>query len=140
MGFFFALAAKILSDLVATSANTEHARHPRRAPRTLPSPFPHPGGTAQSVGGKYTVNGTNFDGSPYKGTATITRSSNSTCAINWVTGTTTSVGFCMLANKSFAAAYKLGEKGEETEVLVVDEAGAISPVWVYGQHPYPPRE
>jgi len=24
-------------------------------------------------------------------------------------------------------------------VLVSDEAGAISPVWVYGQHPYPPR-
>jgi hypothetical protein len=38
------------------------------------------------------------------------------------------------------AAYKLGEKGEETEVLVSDEAGAISPVWVCGQHAYPPRE
>jgi hypothetical protein len=38
------------------------------------------------------------------------------------------------------AAHKLGEKGGETEVLVADEAGAISPVWAYGQHPYPPRE
>jgi hypothetical protein len=38
------------------------------------------------------------------------------------------------------AAYKLGEKGEESEVLVADEAGAIAPAWVYGQHPYPPRE
>src|SRR6202045_76300 len=38
------------------------------------------------------------------------------------------------------AAHKLGEKGEETEVLVADEAGTISPVWIYGQHPYPPRE
>jgi hypothetical protein len=38
------------------------------------------------------------------------------------------------------AAHKLGEKGEESEVLVADEAGAISPVWIYGQHPYPPRE
>jgi hypothetical protein len=38
------------------------------------------------------------------------------------------------------AAYKLGEKGEATEVLVSDEAGAISPVWVHGQHSYPPRE
>jgi hypothetical protein len=39
------------------------------------------------------------------------------------------------------AAYKLGEQGEETEVMVSsDEAGAVSPVWVYGQHPYPPRE
>jgi hypothetical protein len=48
--------------------------------------------SAQSVGGKYTVNGTNFDGSPYKGTATITRSSNSTCAINWVTARSTACG------------------------------------------------
>jgi hypothetical protein len=38
------------------------------------------------------------------------------------------------------AAHKLGEKGEESEVLVADEAGTTSPVWVYGQHPYPPRE
>jgi hypothetical protein len=38
------------------------------------------------------------------------------------------------------AAFKLGEQGERTEVLVSDEAGAVSPVWVYGQHPYPPRQ
>jgi hypothetical protein len=38
------------------------------------------------------------------------------------------------------AAYKLGEQGEETEVLVRDEAGLVTPVWVYGQHAYPPRE
>jgi hypothetical protein len=38
------------------------------------------------------------------------------------------------------AAHKLGEKGVESEVLVSDEAGAVSPAWVYGQHPYPPRE
>jgi hypothetical protein len=38
------------------------------------------------------------------------------------------------------AAYKLGEKGEESEVLVSDEAGTTSSAWVYGQHAYPPRE
>jgi hypothetical protein len=38
------------------------------------------------------------------------------------------------------AAYKLGEKGEQTEVLVSDETGVVAPVWIYGQHPYPPRE
>ena len=38
------------------------------------------------------------------------------------------------------AAHKLGEKGEDSEVLVSDEAGAATPVWVYGQHAYPPRE
>jgi hypothetical protein len=39
------------------------------------------------------------------------------------------------------AAHKLGEHGEETEVMVSsDEAGAVLPVWVHGQHAYPPRE
>ena len=64
--------------------------------------------SAQSVGGKYSVSGTNFDGSPYKGTATITASSKSTCRIHWQTGST-SDGFCMLADNSLAAAYKMGD-------------------------------
>jgi hypothetical protein len=38
------------------------------------------------------------------------------------------------------AAQKLGEQGKETEVLVKDEAGVVAPVWVYGQHAYPPHE
>ena len=37
------------------------------------------------------------------------------------------------------AAFKLGEQGEPTEVLVADEAGTVAPVWVHGHHPYPPR-
>ncbi len=63
---------------------------------------------AQSVGGQYRVEGTNFDGSRYTGTATIRRTSNTTCRIHWQTGGTSSDGFCMLAKGSFAAAYKLG--------------------------------
>ena len=64
---------------------------------------------AQHVGGKYRVSGTNFDGSPYRGTAVIVPSSNSTCRIEWHTGSTTSVGFCMRAGNSLAAAYKLND-------------------------------
>jgi len=64
---------------------------------------------AQSVGGKYDVKGTNFDGSAYDGTAVISRSSDSTCRIHWETGGSTSDGFCMLAGASLAAAYKLGD-------------------------------
>ena len=63
---------------------------------------------AQSVGGQYRVDGTNFDGSRYAGTATIRRSSNTTCRIHWETGGSSSDGFCMLSNGSFAAAYRLG--------------------------------
>jgi hypothetical protein len=36
-------------------------------------------------------------------------SSDSTCRIEWKTGDVTSTGFCMLANKAFAAAYKLDD-------------------------------
>jgi hypothetical protein len=36
------------------------------------------------------------------------------------------------------AAQKLGENGEETQVLRVDENGDASPAWTYGLDPYPP--
>ena len=38
------------------------------------------------------------------------------------------------------AAHKLGEQGDETEVVMMDEAGELVPAWIHGQHPYPPRE
>lgn len=62
---------------------------------------------AQTVGGQYNVQGTNPDGSSYSGTAEITPSSNSTCRMSWNTGST-SKGVCMLANKAFAASYRMG--------------------------------
>lgn len=62
---------------------------------------------AADVGGDYTVFGTNFDGSHYKGTATI-RGSSSSCQITWTTGSTTSSGICILDGNVFAAAYQLG--------------------------------
>jgi hypothetical protein len=36
------------------------------------------------------------------------------------------------------AAHGLGEKGEETQVLALDERGSTQPVWTYGIDPYPP--
>jgi hypothetical protein len=89
---------------------------------------------AQTVGGDYKVAGTNFDGSSYSGTATITPSSNSTCRIEWSTGSTTSTGFCMLANKAFAAAYKLND----SIGLVVYELrpdGSLKGVWTIADKP-----
>jgi hypothetical protein len=62
---------------------------------------------AQTVGGTYTVAGTNPNGSSYSGTAQITPS-GSTCRIVWQTGATSSQGVCMVANKAMAAFYKLG--------------------------------
>ena len=37
------------------------------------------------------------------------------------------------------AANKLGEQGEETQVLLMDENGDVQPAWTFGQDPYPPR-
>jgi hypothetical protein len=37
------------------------------------------------------------------------------------------------------AAHKLGEQGEDTQVLLIDEQGEVQPAWTYGQDSYPPR-
>jgi len=37
------------------------------------------------------------------------------------------------------AAKTLGEQGEETQVLRVDENGDAQSAWTFGQDPYPPR-
>lgn len=65
---------------------------------------------AQSIGGSYDVAGTNFDGSPYAGTAEITLTSETTCVIEWTTGPTTSEGICMRNGEAFAAGYVLGDE------------------------------
>ena len=36
------------------------------------------------------------------------------------------------------AAHKLGELGEDTQVLRMDENAVVEPVWTYGLDPYPP--
>lgn len=64
---------------------------------------------AQDIGGLYNVNGTNFDGSPYKGQAMIKITSNTTCEIVWKTGSTSSNGFCMRNDDAFAAGYVMGK-------------------------------
>jgi hypothetical protein len=38
------------------------------------------------------------------------------------------------------AAKKLGEQGEETQVLQTDENGEARLVWTYGHDPYPPTQ
>ncbi len=89
--------------------------------------------SAQSVGGKYDVKGTNFDGSPYTGTATITRSSDSTCRIRWDTGST-STGICMLANASLAAAYQMGD-AVGLVLYDLQSDGSLKGVWTIADKP-----
>ena len=68
----------------------------------------HAAAQGANVGGRYQVQGKNFNGSTYSGTAEITVTSNNTCRIVWVTGGTTSRGICMRNETSFVAGYQLG--------------------------------
>ncbi len=84
---------------------------------------------AQTVhAGAYNVEGTNLDGSPYKGTATIKLTSETTCAIQWKTGSTTSDGICMLYGDSFAAGYVLGNS-VGLIVYKVNDDGSLEGAW-----------
>ena len=66
---------------------------------------------AQTVNaGKYTVEGTNLDGSSYSGTAEITLASETTCVIEWDTAGVKSTGVCMLNGDAFAAGYVLEDQ------------------------------
>ena len=83
---------------------------------------------AAEVGGSYTIEGTNFDGSPYGGTASITVASNSTCEIVWSTGASESAGICMLLDDAFAAGYVLQDK-VGLIVYKLRGDGVLSGVW-----------
>jgi hypothetical protein len=83
---------------------------------------------AQSIGGKYNVEGTNFDGSPYTGTAEVTLTSSTTCVIRWATAGNTSEGICSRNGDAFAAAYKLGD-AIGLVVYKVMENGTLDGLW-----------
>jgi len=84
--------------------------------------------SAQNIGGNYSVQGTNFDGSPYTGTAEILLTSQTTCVIKWVTGGTTSDGICMRNDDAFAAGYVLGD-AIGLVVYKVMEDGSLHGLW-----------
>ena len=85
------------------------------------------GAFAQSVSGRYMVEGRNFDGSRYRGTAEILVTSKNTCRIVWNTGSTFQ-GICMRNGTVFAASY--GQDG--TAGLVIYEIrpdGRMEGLW-----------
>ncbi|OBZ95432.1 hypothetical protein ADU59_12765 [Pararhizobium polonicum] len=84
---------------------------------------------AQTVNaGKYTVEGTNLDGSSYSGTAEITLASETTCVIEWETAGVKSTGVCMLNDNAFAAAYVL-EDALGLVVYHVNGDGTLDGKW-----------
>ncbi|CAN7523236.1 hypothetical protein LJR098_004906 [Rhizobium sp. LjRoot98] len=84
---------------------------------------------AQTVNaGKYTVEGTNLDGSSYSGTAEITLASETTCVIEWETAGVKSTGVCMLNGNAFAAGYVL-EDALGLIVYKVNGDGTLDGKW-----------
>ncbi len=77
---------------------------------------------------KYSVAGTNLDGSSYSGTAIVTIESETTCSIRWQTGSTTSVGICMRSGDSYAAAYQLGGK-VGLVIYKAEGGGSLKGIW-----------
>jgi hypothetical protein len=84
--------------------------------------------SAQAVGGKYTVEGTNLDGSHYNGTAEIVLTGPTTCTIHWQIGTTATQGICSRNDRAFAAAYAIGDAIGLVAYRVNDN-GSMDGVW-----------
>lgn len=86
---------------------------------------------AQSLSGRYAVDGTNPNGSTYSGTAEIIQTSDTNCGIVWHVGSEWR-GLCMLNGDAFAAAYT--SSGDTFGLLIYHRAadGSLSGVWTVG--------
>jgi hypothetical protein len=84
--------------------------------------------SAQSVGGHYTVEGTNLDGSPYSGEAEIALTSKTTCVIKWTTGSTESTGICSRNDDAFAAGYVMND-AVGLVIYKIMEDGSLQGLW-----------
>jgi hypothetical protein len=84
--------------------------------------------------GVYDVQGTNLDGSAYKGTAEVKLLSDTTCSITWTTGSTSSVGLCMLMDGVVGVAYRMGDAVGVT-MYQVNADGTLDGTWtIAGQN------
>ena len=83
---------------------------------------------AQDVGGTYSVQGTNFDGTTYEGMAEIVASSDATCTITWTTGPTSSEGICMRDGNALAVGYTLGD-AVGLGIYLIQEDGVLDGTW-----------
>jgi hypothetical protein len=85
--------------------------------------------SAQSVGGRYAVQGTNPNGSRYSGTAEIMPNGN-VCRIHWHVGSEWR-GICMTSGNRFAASY---HSGDTFGLLIyrINGDGSLSGEWTTG--------
>jgi hypothetical protein len=85
--------------------------------------------SAQSVGGRYEVRGTNPNGSNYSGTADISPNGN-ICRISWHVGSEWR-GICMVSGNRFAASY---HSGDTAGLLIyrINGDGSLAGEWTTG--------
>ncbi len=86
---------------------------------------------AQTIGGRYTVAGTNPNGSPYRGTAEIIPLANGACRITWQVGTTWN-GVCLVATGAVGAVYRSGN-ASGLAVYDLQPDGSLRGVWTLGE-------
>jgi hypothetical protein len=86
-------------------------------------------GSAQSIGGRYAVRGTNPNGSSYSGTADISPNGN-VCRIAWHVGSECR-GICMMSGNRFVASY---HSGDAFGLLIyrINNDGSLSGEWTTG--------
>jgi hypothetical protein len=89
--------------------------------------------SAGGVGGHYKVEGTNADGSPYRGVAEIVATGGPTCRIKWDTGSESS-GICMRSGNSFSAAYQLGDH-VGLVIYEIQPDGSMRGTWTVADSP-----
>jgi len=90
--------------------------------------------TAFSLDGTYSVEGVTLDGQRYDGQAIIKMGKGGECSIRWNTGGQVSEGFCMAHNKTFSAAYKLGD-AIGLVVYDINSNGSLSGTWTITGNP-----
>ena len=89
--------------------------------------------SAAGIAGWYKVEGTNADGSPYRGVAEIVATGGSTCRIRWDTGSI-STGICMRSGDAFSAAYQLGDK-IGLVIYEIQDDGSMRGTWTIADSP-----
>ncbi|MFN8828316.1 MAG: hypothetical protein ACK50Q_12245 [Labrys sp. (in: a-proteobacteria)] len=84
---------------------------------------------AQDIGGTYSVEGKNPNGSTYTGTARIEGTEGGNCSITWTIGNgQSSEAFCMRQGEVLGAAYVLG-KSIGLVIYRVDGDGVLDGTW-----------
>lgn len=85
--------------------------------------------SAQSLSGRYAVEGTGLDGKAYRGTATITAPSAIDCRIRWEIEGQTAEGTCIRSLNALSAAYPSGD-GVVLVIYRLTLDGAMRGDWV----------